>query len=185
MLSFSSTSVTVHQEKRNRSSVKVASNSSKTHARPAPTPHRSRKKPLVPEPTQEVTQIESVNVSGRTKLATKLSFARPDLASQELASIRAMNDGMNFTSSSMTCSMLTGPDDFGEDGLHGNRRKRELSTNSTNDFLLSIHDKDEPPMDWARSRQLQEAILDDLRQGKRPRLPALKFVLDGVFGKDA
>lgn len=42
----------------------------------------------------------------------------------------------------------------------------------------------EPPVDQERSRALEKQIRNDIKLGKRPTLPTMKFVLDRFSGKD-
>ena len=94
-----------------------------------------------------------------------------------------MNDD---ASTSLHSHMLTGPDEGeydNDDAYDDDDRRSASSVESAFALTSSAHDQDEAQMDWGRSRRLQQAILDDLRHGRRPQLPALKFVLDGLFGR--
>lgn len=195
MVSITAASITVHQERVDGISTSAVSSISQVDSNNAHASCSFRKRPLSPESTQITIQVKRAANSGRFNLAEKLSFARPDLATQEMKrNLKADGDSQKHTSSNMTCAMLTGPDEdefdeeseYDDDGrwLTSSADSAGAVMNNNIEGKCSEDADGEPPMDWARSRRLQEAILDDLRNGRRPQLPALKFVLDGLFGRD-
>ncbi|KAL5501731.1 hypothetical protein ACEPAH_8991 [Sanghuangporus vaninii] len=105
----------------------------------------------------------------RAELAHRLSLARPDLAKQRATSRKFEKLRREASSSSSSTAskhrlpiLTTSPEGH------------KLSASGGSDCGQSIN--------WSRSHSLEKQILEDLRIGRKPSLPTMKFVLNDIFG---
>lgn len=108
----------------------------------------------------------------RVMLAQRLSLARPDLAGQKTPSRSRKSEKLRKEASSSSSSIAL---------RHGLQTSPTLRTSHKSSESASSDCG--PSINWDRTRSLEEGILEDLRKGKKPSLPVMKFVLNELFGE--
>lgn len=104
----------------------------------------------------------------RYALSRRLTVARPDLANQ-----RALSQKPPKFRTRRSLSSSTTKAEQKAQGASSSRTQHE-----SNPGANSYGDSE---IDWARSQSLENQVLEDLRAGRKPSLPSMKFVLAELF----
>ena len=104
----------------------------------------------------------------RLNLSRKLALARPDLTNQKACAQKSSE----LRKEASSLSSFTVPEQVPQK-TRASKSRQESHTGATQ--------ASDPNMDWERSRSLEKQISEDLQMGRKPSLPAMKFVLEKLF----
>ncbi|KAI5119407.1 hypothetical protein M0805_005950 [Coniferiporia weirii] len=114
---------------------------------------------------QQVYKERRLKREERRSLSRRLSLARPDLATRKQGSKPSK---MQKYASAFRPMI---PDEA----------ELNVTSDSSAQQAVNAVASNEQSMDWERSRALQKQILEDLRSGRKPTLPAMRFVLEQLY----